>query len=155
MLNYKNTLMLLSLAIVGCGPVPIEFNAQETDPETGIQVEYRTDVDFPLQSIAEAYKETEVCMGMTARPGPKVLIVADAAAFTGLPGIYGMTYFDQGLVLVNDLGLRNNNTILLHHEFVHYILSKNGMPNSENEVHQSYLFFWCGGRIYGFMDQTQ
>lgn len=135
-------IVLIIVTFSGCEQNQPSFHADVSDPVTGISVEYRSGIEYPLDKIVEAYIKVQECMGMAAYPGPNIVI------YDSIDGYNGYTYFHPPLIIVHDDGLINDNTIVLHHEMVHYLLLKNGISDYDNSNHLSILFWQCGDRIY-------
>jgi hypothetical protein len=97
-----------------------------------------------FEQVTTIYQDTMTCMGMTA-DGPTVAFKSFSANYIG--GAWGF-YHHSGVVWINtdeNVAERSCETDreVLQHEFVHHILTSNGM-GEESRAHASVMFSRCG-----------
>ncbi len=96
--------------------------------------------------IDEPYREVEACAGIQAT-GPLVVAVPNGSIDVG-------GFQIEDLVVVTDNSAQDGWDLephvgdvysVLRHEFVHYLLWRNGFPDDANAGHRSPLFVACSG----------
>ena len=121
--------------------------------ETGIRLDFRdhagryTSID--IEALDRWYKAVEDCVGMSARPGPLVVVVMsmegrtvwDQSPNTGST-ILAKTLLDEdGVIKV--IYHKADTQWVMKHEFIHYILLQAGVSNRQNKRHDHEAFGYC------------
>lgn len=144
-------LLLITLLLTGCGSEEGRNNygygySYDQSGETGLRVRYMPGQSTPtLAQIEDIYSQVMACSGITAT-GPLVIFID---SFPEDSRIGGKTFYGTGTVVVATFGFPDADrvTLVLRHEFAHYLLSQSGYDQARNTAHDSPLFGVCSDGI--------